>query len=255
MRVLCLLGVLLFLVACSEEPAKVRKEPDWDRLTSADSKESKRLKQQAQEQQAAPKNDAVSPGLENAPPRISTVKYQVNLAVLKSDITLTVTGSDADGDDVEYSYQWFVNDEELYEETTSVLSAQSYQRGDQVEAVVTGTDGFSESRPYRTLIVFPDALPQITSRPSENFKTLDYTYQVVAKDPDDGELTYSLEDAPEGMTIDAESGLITWSLRGVKAGHYSVTIAVENAAGKKGIQKFDMDLGEPEPQEGSPEQE
>ena len=38
----------------------------------------------------------------------------------------------------------------------------------------------------------------------------EYSYDVDAIDPDDDPLTYSLVEAPEGMTVDATSGIITW---------------------------------------------
>ena len=37
-----------------------------------------------------------------------------------------------------------------------------------------------------------------------------YSYQVTATDPEDDVITYGLFTAPEGMTIDLATGLITW---------------------------------------------
>ena len=39
----------------------------------------------------------------------------------------------------------------------------------------------------------------------------EFTYQVIAYDPDNGELTYSLTEKPEGMQIGSSTGLITWT--------------------------------------------
>ena len=39
----------------------------------------------------------------------------------------------------------------------------------------------------------------------------EFIYQVIAYDPDNGELTYSLTEKPEGMQIGSSTGLITWT--------------------------------------------
>src|SRR5262249_13102668 len=38
-----------------------------------------------------------------------------------------------------------------------------------------------------------------------------YSYQVAAHDPDGNPITYVLWDAPNGMTLDSETGLLTWA--------------------------------------------
>ena len=52
----------------------------------------------------------------------------------------------------------------------------------------------------------------------------EYRYQVVAQDLDGDELTYKLDHAPEGMMVDAKSGLITWTP--TKEGEYYVRVVV-----------------------------
>ncbi|NEQ95699.1 MAG: hypothetical protein F6K30_03040 [Cyanothece sp. SIO2G6] len=56
----------------------------------------------------------------------------------------------------------------------------------------------------------------------------DYVYQIEASDPDNDALTYSLTDAPDGMTIDA-TGLITWPAAETQLGDYSFTVRVEDS--------------------------
>ncbi|MHB1348851.1 MAG: carboxypeptidase regulatory-like domain-containing protein [Desulfobulbaceae bacterium] len=50
--------------------------------------------------------------------------------------------------------------------------------------------------------------------------------QMKAVDPDDDPLTYSLTEAPAGMTIDPDSGLIQWTPSGTQKGTYYVTVRV-----------------------------
>ncbi|HBP17838.1 MAG TPA: hypothetical protein DEA08_08595 [Planctomycetes bacterium] len=57
-----------------------------------------------------------------------------------------------------------------------------------------------------------NAPPVITSTPvTEATSGAVYTYDVEADDPDDVEVVYTLVEAPEGMEIDEQSGVITWT--------------------------------------------
>ena len=58
----------------------------------------------------------------------------------------------------------------------------------------------------------------------------DYVFQVEATDPDNDPLTYSLTDAPVGMTID-DNGLVIWPAEQTQLGEYSFTVKVEDGRG------------------------
>jgi len=70
--------------------------------------------------------------------------------------------------------------------------------------------------------------PRFTSRPvSKATVGVKYTYDVNATDPDVGDtLTYSLTIKPEGMTIDAATGLIQWTPSSAQAGANEVVVKV-----------------------------
>ena len=81
----------------------------------------------------------------------------------------------------------------------------------------------------------------------------EYHYQVVAYDPDGDELTYKLDHAPEGMTIDAESGLIKWIP--TAEGEYYVRVVVTDDNWGLDAQDFVIRvIGQEEPPEPEPEQ-
>lgn len=78
-----------------------------------------------------------------------------------------------------------------------------------------------EAVPFKVLI---NNNPVIDSRPVlEATVGKEYTYQVVASDPDGDNLTYNLTEGPEGMTVDAQ-GLITWTPD--KAGDHDMVLTV-----------------------------
>ena len=56
----------------------------------------------------------------------------------------------------------------------------------------------------------------------------EFTYLVVAYDPDNGELTYSLTEKPEGMQIGSSTGLINWTPGESHVGTFTVEVKVSN---------------------------
>ena len=66
-----------------------------------------------------------------------------------------------------------------------------------------------------------------------------YTYDVEADDPDsDDVLTFSLDTAPEGMSIDATSGLIIWDPQANQVGDHPVIVRVDDSDGLFDSQEF-----------------
>src|SRR5262249_39642427 len=67
-----------------------------------------------------------------------------------------------------------------------------------------------------------------------------YSYDVDATDPDAGDtLVYSLTTKPVGMTIDANTGLISWTPTANQAGPQNVTVQVSDGhAGGTATQSF-----------------
>ena len=76
--------------------------------------------------------------------------------------------------------------------------------------------------------------PKIVSKPVTASRVWGvYRYDVNAIDPDkQDKLTYSLTNAPEGMTIDPAGGLIEFRPTSAQAGNYDITVKVEDSAGE-----------------------
>jgi RHS repeat-associated protein len=72
-----------------------------------------------------------------------------------------------------------------------------------------------------------------------------YTYDVEAADPNGDALTYSLDAAPPGMTIDAATGLITWPVSSVVAGDHQVTVRAREPAGGFDTQTYTLTILNP----------
>jgi PKD domain/Putative Ig domain len=119
--------------------------------------------------------------------------------------------------------------EEIYLYTISVLSG--------------GQWSFSRVRAARPYSMLPrwNYPPVICSKPVDSGRVgLPYTYDVMAVDPQEDELTYSLDNPQEGMLIDARTGLIEWIPRG--AGDYETTVKVTDSKGYSSYQAFTIEV-------------
>ncbi len=82
--------------------------------------------------------------------------------------------------------------------------------------------------------------PRITSFPSTIVKENQlYTYDVNATDPENNTLTYSLNQSPTGMTINASTGLINWTPSYDDSGSYIIVVNVSDG-GNNVIQSYSL---------------
>jgi RHS repeat-associated protein len=85
--------------------------------------------------------------------------------------------------------------------------------------------------------------PTITSLPKlEAHPGKPYTYDVNAVDPNGDTLQYSLAESPAGMTIDAASGLISWTPADTDLGTRDVLIRVIDGKGSAAEQHFVLNV-------------
>ncbi len=89
----------------------------------------------------------------------------------------------------------------------------------------------------------PNRAPVISSAPNL-FATVDeaYRYDLQATDPEGSIVAYSLRRGPEGLTIDAQSGQVTWTPTTGQAGREVVTLVATDADGGVAVQSFEIDI-------------
>jgi hypothetical protein len=163
------------------------------------------------------------------------------------DITAIPKGMDPDGDSIEYRYQWVINGEEIASGDKSVLPGDRFQKGDLLTVYVTpyDQDGEGETTKPRPIVI-PNAPPKITSAPPVEFRSLIYNYQVTAEDPDGDPVTFSLAAGPEGMTIDTQTGKLTWEIHKDQAGEQAIEVVAEDDQEGKFSQKYTISINLPE---------
>ncbi|MFM6761644.1 MAG: putative Ig domain-containing protein, partial [Microcystis panniformis] len=86
---------------------------------------------------------------------------------------------------------------------------------------------------------YPNLAPNFTSSPVINGTAgQPYSYQVKAQDPDGVALAYLLYDGPQGMTLNATTGVINWTPIATSAVETPVTLRVYDSRGGYGTQSF-----------------
>ncbi|HEY9621936.1 MAG TPA: putative Ig domain-containing protein [Crinalium sp.] len=85
--------------------------------------------------------------------------------------------------------------------------------------------------------------PTITSiAPTHTIAGRTLTYQVKASDPNQDQLSYYLMSAPEGMGIDAKTGVLTWKPGSLAPSTASVSIKVIDGRGGEVTQSFNLSV-------------
>lgn len=188
--------------------------------------------------------------IRNSLPRTVEVALDRPLDGIRAGIDLTAVpkGVDLDGDEIQWEYQWIVNDEERAGASSAVLTADQYRRGDRVTVRVTPSDGEARGDPYTPQpVTILNGAPTFVSRPPGWSGGAEYVYQVQAVDPDGDPVQYQLTKAPEGMVLDPETGTIRWSLIGAPPGRHAIEIQANDELGGTASQPFELDLAQVPP--------
>lgn len=111
-----------------------------------------------------------------------------------------------------------------------------------VMVVVTDSAAASDTQSFAIEVIEQNFPPSITSSPLVNAETeTQYTYQVTATDPNTGDvLIYALGDFPEGMTIDANTGLINWIPTAQQIGSFPISVIATDPRSASATQSFTL---------------
>ena len=177
----------------------------------------------------------------NSPPVIQEVRIEPKTACARDNLRVYVKGSDADGDSVNYSYQWEENGVILSEEKKEILERGRLKRGDSVAVTVTPDDRESVGMPKKSEPVsISNSAPIIVSSPPTSVEGTTYVYQVKANDLDDDPTSFTLKSGPKGMEIDKSTGSIRWEIRKEETGSHLIEIEASDSEGARSFQRFTL---------------
>lgn len=182
----------------------------------------------------------------NTPPVIRAVTIQPSSAKVGDRLIATVEGSDIDGEEIRYMYRWSHNNQVVAEGDQGTLDTTGFSRGDVIAVSVTPHDRGSHGKEKLSdLLTLANSPPKFTSSPPGIMANGQFGYVASAVDPENDPVTFALESAPSGMTIDEKAGRIQWQVPAASAGVYKVKVLVKDDHQGWASQEFDVTLGNP----------
>lgn len=186
----------------------------------------------------------------NSPPKILKMPYEPSTVFHGVDLSAKPQAEDVDGDEITFRYTWYINGEEVAGNDAPTLAGDRFRRGDRISISVLPNDGQVDGELFSSgEILIPNGPPSFVSTPPVTFKGALFSYQAKAVDPDEDRVSYALEQAPEGMTLDGASGLVKWSYNAADAGEHRIRITARDAEDAWVSQDFVLNIKAP----GGPE--
>jgi hypothetical protein len=158
-------------------------------------------------------------------------------------------GSDADGDPVQFEIAWQKNGQPAGggNRLTSPV-----KRGDKVTVTITPFDGKVRGKPATLSREIANTPPAIEGQDEFQVNGSAVTFHVRATDADGDSLTYSLKDAPAGMSIDRGTGWVRWTTSPGTTGKVPFTVVVSDGSGGESTARFSVTISqEPAPGAGT----
>lgn len=188
---------------------------------------------------AATQTFAIAVAAPNVAPQITSTP--VTAAAVGAAYAYDVNASDSNGDTLTYSLTQAPSGMTI--NATSGLIAWTPAAGQTgshaVTARVADPGGLAATQAFTIVVPVPNAAPQITTSPVTTAPVgAAYQYDVNATDPNGDSLTYSLTQAPSGMSIHAGTGLISWTPAAAQTGSHSVNVRVADPGGLAATQSF-----------------
>lgn len=160
------------------------------------------------------RSDAVTAA--NAPPRIASIGLSDPSPRTLDTLTAVLSGvTDSDGDPVSLTYEWAVNGDVVWTETTTATSASLngtfFVKGDRVRVTVTPNDGIDDGAPITSdeavVINTPPTAPEVEIDPTVPRTTDDLVCLILedAFDADGDTLSYTVTWTRDGEVWEGET--------------------------------------------------
>lgn len=193
-------------------------------------------------------DQAPAAAVKNYPPEIRGVRFVGGDGRPGNTLGVEAEGRDADGDPVQFEIAWQKNGQPA---GGGNRLATPVKRGDKVTVTITPFDGKERGTSATLSREILNTPPAIEGQ--EQFQVNDntVTFHVRASDADGDPLTYSLKDAPAGMSIDRKTGMVRWVTSPGTTGKVPFTVIVSDGSGGESTARFSVTIAqEPAPGAG-----
>ncbi len=182
----------------------------------------------------------------NTPPVIQRASIEVDPSTGGRHLVAHAEVIDPDRDFFTVTYRWMQNEITIQEGESNRLEVAGLSAQDTIRIEITASDGApngvsSKSTEFKTA----NSAPTIVSSPPSAGGGGQYAYLVQATDPDGDPVTYALDTAPPGMSIDAATGQVRWIVPSNVQGLHRVRVVAQDDRGGIAAQEFDLSLISP----------
>ncbi len=177
--------------------------------------------------------------VKNAPAEMTRIKIMPEMFKPGDLLYVEAEAEDADGDDATITYEWLINGEPAG--TEKRIGAQ-VKRGDKITIKLTTFDGEIYGTPVVMRREIRNLPPMIAEERDFIVTGNLYTYQVRAADPDGDTLVYTLQLAPQGMTMDQKTGMIQWQMPADFRGKTAFAVSVSDGNGGEAKKDFAFEI-------------
>lgn len=179
----------------------------------------------------------------NTAPMVSHVIVDFDHQAQGRRLLAIVDVVDPDHDPVSLTYRWRKDETVLKEGEENTLDLAGLTAKDTIQVDVTASDGTPDGTATVTeRFALSNSAPTIVSKPILSPNGGQFDYLVRATDADGDPITYALEEAPPGMTIEANTGQIHWGITPDLKGSYRVRVVAKDPQGGFSTQEFDLSL-------------
>jgi hypothetical protein len=159
--------------------------------------------------------------------------------IVKENNKLYINGKfdDNDNDSVDINVNWH-KDNKLVKNSKSI-ALNEIGNAKSLYAVIIPFDGYDSGVVYKTAEYrVVNSSPMITSTPNMHLDGNTFTYNVIAEDPENDHISFSLIEPPEGANIDPSTGILTYIVPDNFKGDITLKIKVDDNHGNSTTQQF-----------------
>jgi hypothetical protein len=185
--------------------------------------------------------------VENTLPSVFKLTIEPSQIRLGDVLRARVEATDPDHDEIQFQFRWWKNGRVISDGEEPTFDTVGLLRDDSIAVSVVPHDGLGVGKEtFSEAITIVNKPPKITSVPQPAVDAGRYQYLVIAEDPEGDPISFSLQTAPPGMTIDQRTGRIDWQIPGESKGSFRVKAVVQDDRGGWAFQEFDLTVSNPQ---------
>lgn len=173
--------------------------------------------------------------------KIEEVSLEPAAPVTGESLRAVVRAKGAQARDTDFSYSWKINGQPVLQPNSNVLDRPVF-RGDYVEVTVTPIEGGASAKSATSFVVIANAAPALRVQSQSLGADGKYEAHILALDPENDSITFSLRKGPPGMSIDPSTGILRWSPGPDVHGTHEVEVSAVDIQGAEAILSYQIQI-------------